>query len=137
VNTLLDASAAVAWCIPDEFDREAEALLTHVAASGAIVPSLWVFEVENALRNAHRRKRLADAEAREIMSRLAALPIRIVDATESPRFYEALAISAEHEISVYDAVYLDTARRHGAALASRDRRVLEVAAALDVPVFTP
>ncbi|HVA26732.1 MAG TPA: type II toxin-antitoxin system VapC family toxin [Candidatus Baltobacteraceae bacterium] len=136
MTTLLDASAAIAWCVPDEFDREAEALLAHVAADGAIVPPLWAFEIENALRNAHRRKRLSDEDARAVMLRIASLPIRVVDATEAPAFFGAFAISAAHDMSVYDAVYLDAARRHGATLASRDRRVLDVARSLGIPTFS-
>jgi predicted nucleic acid-binding protein len=125
----------VAWCIPDEFDSQAEALLEHVAGDGAIVPPLWVFEIENALRNAYRRKRLNESDVRAIIARLGALPIRVVDAVESPKFHGAFGISVAHDISVYDAVYIDAARRHGATLASRDGRVCEVARALSIPVF--
>jgi predicted nucleic acid-binding protein len=126
----------MAWCIPDEFDHQSQALLDHVAATGAIVPQLWLFEVENALRNAHRRSRLSEADARAVMARLRTLPIRVVDALETPQFHEAFAISVAHDVSVYDAVYLDTARRHGAQLASRDRRVTDVAGALGIPTFS-
>jgi predicted nucleic acid-binding protein len=135
MTTLLDASAAIAWCVPDEFDEPAKALLAHVVANGAIVPSLWTFEVENALRSAHRRRRVNEEDAYAIMARLSNLPIRVVDALDTPVFHGAFTISVEHDISVYDAVYLDAARRHGAMLASRDRRLLAVADALGITTF--
>lgn len=135
MTTLLDASAAIAWCMPDEFDASAEALLTHVANEGAIVPALWAYEVENALRNAHRRSRLTVADALATMTRLRALPIRVVDAGDGVVFRDAFTLAVDHAISVYDAVYLDTARRHGASIASRDERLLKIAETLGIPRF--
>ena len=133
---VIDASATVAWFLPDEFDDAAESLLNFVAKSGALVPSLWVVEIENALRNAHRRKRITEKEAAEVLSRLTALPITIIDAYETPVFHHALQLSIAHDISVYDAVYLDAARRHNAALATRDKRLCAVATHINVPIVT-
>ena len=101
----------------------------------AIAPALWLYEMENALRNACRRKRITEAYARELIANLSKLPIRIVDAPEKPTFYAAFDISVQHDISVYDAVYLDVAQRHGADLATRDARLQAVAKALNIPRF--
>ena len=100
------------------------------------MPPLWLAEVENALRNAHRRQRLTLAEGHDVLDRLRRLPLRVVDSNESPVFYDALGLSVECDISVYDAVYLDAARRHGATLVSRDRRLLHVATRVGIDVLS-
>lgn len=137
MNLVVDASAAVAWFLPDEFDNEAAVLLDFVATHGALVPALWAVEMQNALRNAHRRGRVKADGAQEILARLARLPLHVVDTDERPTFYGAFALAAEHDISVYDAVYLDVALRYRARLASRDGRVLAVAKMIGIRTELP
>jgi predicted nucleic acid-binding protein len=127
VDVVIDASAAVAWYLQDEFDDDAAALLDHVVEHGAIVPALWAVEMQNALRNAHRRGCVDAGAAAEILKRLSQLPLRVIDADSRPVFRNALSLAIEHDISVYDAVYLDVAIRFNARLASRDNRLLLLA----------
>jgi len=122
--------------MPDEFDDEADALLQRVSLGDAIVPSLWLYEVENSLLSAYRRSRISDEHARDVLSKLSRLPIRVVDIPERPLFFGAYDIATKHDISVYDAVYLDVAKRHSCELASRDARVLAVAEAMKIPKFS-
>jgi len=135
VTTVVDASAAIAWCVPDEFDEAAEALLRHVASGHGIVPALWAYEMQNALRNAHRRGRMTEPAIEEVLRRLSRLPLRVVDTSDTPAFQGAFRLAVEHDVSVYDAVYLEAARRHRAALASRDARLLAIASSLNIPHY--
>ena len=137
MDLVVDASASVAWFLPDEFDAQAAALLDFVAVHGALVPALWAVEMQNALRNAHRRRRVNADGAQDILLRLAQLPLRVVDATERPAFHGALALALEHDLSVYDAVYLDVAMRYRAHLASRDARVVAIAQSVGIATTLP
>lgn len=132
MTLIVDASVALSWSIADETDADAVAFLRQVRAEGAIVPSLWLYEMENGLQNAIRRKRISEAEAMTIRSKLTSLPIRIADASEQVAFYDTLPLANRFSISVYDAAYLDVAVRHKGRLATRDRRLAEVAHALGV-----
>lgn len=132
MTLVLDASAALAWSIADESDGEALALLKRVGADGAVVPALWLFEMENGLRNAMRRGRITEGEARATQANLASLPIRVVDSTERIAFHGALELANRFDLSVYDAVYLDVALRHKGELVTRDRRLEEIAHELGV-----
>jgi predicted nucleic acid-binding protein len=132
LTLVIDASAALAWSIADESDVEAFDVLRRVAAEGAVVPALWLFEIENGLRNAQRRGRITEAEARSIQAHLARLPIRIADTSERVVFNDALSLANRFDLSVYDAAYLDVALRHKAKLVTRDRRLTDVAQALGV-----
>jgi predicted nucleic acid-binding protein len=130
VTLVVDASAALSWSIADESDVEALALLRKVRSEGAIVPALWLFEMENGLRNALRRGRITEAEAQVIQAKLSRLPIRVVDSSERISFHGALALANRFDLSVYDAAYLDVALRYKGDLATRDRRLAEVAGQL-------
>lgn len=132
MTLVVDASAALAWSIGDESDRTALAHLKEVAAYGALVPALWLFEMESGLRDAIRRGRISEAEAVVIQAKLAGLPIRVVDASERVAFFGALALAGRFDLSVYDAVYLDVALRYQGRLVTRDRRLADVAKVLGV-----
>lgn len=132
MTLVIDASAALAWTIADESDVEALALVRRVRAEGALVPALWLFEMENGLRNALRRGRISEAEAQTIAVKLAGLPIRVADSSERVSFHGALALAIRFDLSVYDAAYLDVALRHKGYLATRDRRLADVARQLGV-----
>ena len=129
---VIDASAALAWSIADESDREAFDLLRRVAKEGALVPALWAFEMQNGLRNAQRRGRITQAEALAITTKLSALPIRVADATERAQFHGALELAVRFDLSVYDAAYLDVALRHQGQLVTRDARLAGAAQSLGV-----
>ena len=130
VTLVVDASAALSWSIADESDVEALELLRRVRAEGAIVPALWLFEMENGLRNALRRGRITEAEAQTIQANLSRLPIRVADSSERISFHGALALANRFDLSAYHAAYLDVALRYKGDLATRDRRLAEVAGQL-------
>ncbi len=46
---VVDASISLAWSLNDETDHRADEALTIVEHSGALVPTLWTYEIANAL----------------------------------------------------------------------------------------
>ena len=54
--------------------------------------------------------------------------------TEVDLFPEAMTVAASHRHPVYDALYVVTARRNGATLATFDKRLAALAQKLDVAV---
>ena len=52
MKCVLDAAAALAFVLADEFTDVAERILEHVVAHGAVVPPLWQSEVANGLLSA-------------------------------------------------------------------------------------
>jgi predicted nucleic acid-binding protein len=89
----------------------------------ALVPELVFAEVANALLVQVRAGafRLADAEA--AVRLLAALPVRSVGLRELAA--EALVVSAQAGLSVYDGCYLALAEATRAVLVTADRRLAE------------
>ena len=66
--------------------------------------------------------------------RLRALHRLPVITDTEPDLDAVVALARSHHISIYDAVYLELARRRRAALATLDAGLVEAAAAAEVPV---
>lgn len=137
MTLVVDASVALAWSIADESDVDAIAHLRRVAKEGAIVPALWLYELDNGLRNALRRGRITEAEALTIQQKLTGLPIRVADASERIHFEGALVLANRFNLSIYDAAYLDVALRHKGQLLTRDRQLAGIAEELGLAPRMP
>lgn len=117
---VLDASVAAAWFFPDEDDAIADEAIARLASDVALVPTLFWFEIRNLLVVGERRGRIVPADSALFLTRLDALPI---EADQTPMSGDALSLARSHGLSVYDAAYLELARRRAIALATLDRRL--------------
>jgi predicted nucleic acid-binding protein len=129
---VVDASVVLAWCFEDEATAATELLLDEVAASGAIAPGLLLLEVANVLVAGERRGRLTEAHAVRLVALLGDLPIDVDPG--SPDLGRLVAVARRHELSSYDAAYLELAERTGASLATLDRPLAEAARSAGVEV---
>jgi predicted nucleic acid-binding protein len=135
---VLDASAALAWIFERADEAEAATardLLGRLASSEALVPELWHLEVLNALIVGQRRGFVSTAKASDFIAHLDALPIRTEDASFADRKEQIFSLAREHELSAYDAAYLDLAIRRSAPLATFDRRLAAARDRAGVPRF--
>ena len=115
---VLDASVALSWVLDDELDRGAAAALERTRQDGAVVPELWHHEVRNALLVAERRGRIPREGVSERLDALRELPL-LTD--RSADLESALELAIAHDLSFYDALYLELAIRLGVALATLDQ----------------
>ena len=124
---VLDASITMAWCFEDESSAYADAVLDSLVDVTALAPAIWPLEISNVLAVAERRKRIDKAGSIRFISLLMQLPVIV--GPESPQrvFAEILALAREHDLSTYDASYLDLAMRYGVALATQDGRLQKAA----------
>ncbi len=134
---VLDCSVALAWCFPDEQAPYPQSVLDALATAKAVVPSLWPLELANAFVMGERRQRSTPADTETWKSFLATLPI-IIDAETSERAWnETLDLARRHNLTVYDAAYLELAIREGVPLATLDARLLKAATAEGVAAYDP
>jgi predicted nucleic acid-binding protein len=134
---VLDCSAALAWCFPDEADAAGEKLLRALDRGTAVVPGLWFLEVANALAAAERRGRVSRAEADEALRLLSRLPIRADDRSGFTLAADLLALARSRRLSAYDAAYLELAARARLPLATLDRKLRAAATAAGVGLYPP
>jgi predicted nucleic acid-binding protein len=132
MTLVIDASVALGWYFPDEINRTAEAARRHFATNRAIAPSLWWFEIRNALVMGERRGRIDATQTVEILAQLDALPIHL---DREPDGGAILAVAREYQLSFYDAAYLELARRLDAPLATLDRQLAAAARAAAVSLL--
>ena len=116
---VVDASIALAWCLGDEADEYAERMLDRVARDTAIAPAHWSLEVANGLLTAQRRGRIGADELPRVTQLLHGLGVEILP-VELSTALGALETAQQHQLSAYDAVYLDLAQFRGLPLATLD-----------------
>ena len=122
---VVDASVVVAWLFDDEDEPRADRVLAQLAEEGALVPQLWHLETRNALLTAERRGRLPPEDVRERLAALRDLPVATDEGTD---LQAAFGLARTHGLSLYDALYLELARREGAELATLDGPLGQAAA---------
>jgi predicted nucleic acid-binding protein len=125
VPFVLDASAAAAWAFSDEDSPDAKAAFERIQKDQAIVPTLWWFEVRNALVISERRNRISESLSGAFLRQLARLSVS-VDA--SPEESAILTLARAHSLSFYDAAYVELAIRLHAPLATLDGAMAKAAA---------
>jgi predicted nucleic acid-binding protein len=133
VPFVLDASITAAWALSDEDHPDAELAQESLRSDSAIAPSLWWFEVRNALIQNERRSRISKAETAAFLAALLRLPITIEFGTEEEAL---LRLARAHRLTVYDAAYLELAKRKGFSLATLDSDLIRVARAEGIPLLT-
>ena len=116
---VLDASATLPWCFEDEATTATEALLAQLKTGDtALVPAHWPFEIANGLLTAVRRGRISGEKRGRFLTDLRSLPIQIDPESTAEAFDSALALAERYGLTVYDAAYLELAKRRGLPLGS-------------------
>jgi predicted nucleic acid-binding protein len=118
---IVDASVAVGWVHPAQATTQTAAMLDAVAEGATLeVPALWPLEVANALVVLVRRRKLTENERQMALGWLRGLPLRLDHEMASLAFSRLSELAAVHQLSVYDAAYLDLAERRNLALGCKD-----------------
>ena len=107
-HIVLDNSIILSWCLADESDPIAEQAMQFTIAHSAVVPAIWWYELRNALMVTERRGRLSAADTRATLADLREMRI-IIDRDHDEAVL--LNLSRQHDLSVYDAAYLEVASR--------------------------
>lgn len=116
-----DASVAIGWVHPAQATPQTAAMLEAIADGATVeVPSLWPLEVANALLVLRRRRKLTEDERQAGLGWLRGLPLRIDHEAASLAFSRLSELAAAHDLSVYDAAYLDLAQRRRLVLGCKD-----------------
>jgi predicted nucleic acid-binding protein len=132
MRIVTDACVAGAWALPDEDVEVANAVLRMAPARGLVVPALWWFEIRNLLVTQERRRRLTEAQSTAFLADLRRIPI---ETDGKPGEATVLGVARRLGLTVYDAAYLELAKRRSLPLATLDRRLAAAAAAEGVELF--
>ena len=119
-SAVVDASVALSWVLPGEDTQHVIELRDRAANKPSVsllVPSTFWYEVANVLWVAIRREKISPDIAREALGVLRDLLFEEWDLDPA----ESLNTALQHEISAYDAAYLQIAMKTGSPLWTVDR----------------
>jgi predicted nucleic acid-binding protein len=132
-----DASVAIGWVHPGQETANTTALLQAIEDGAIIeVPALWPLEVANVLTVLVRRHKLTEEDERQTaLLWLSALPLRIDHEMATLAFSRLGEIATKHQLSIYDAAYLELAQRRNLPLACNDGPLREAASRLSIGLW--
>ena len=130
MSFVLDASATLSWLLDDERDDLAVTALRALRRSTAIVPSLWRWEIQNALLVAERRGRIEIELVNTLLADLDRLPIVIAEPPTNSLAGGEVPFARRYDVSAYDAAYLELSFRTGLPLMTRDGKLSAAASDL-------
>jgi len=132
---VVDCSVSLAWFLEDERNAFTDSILRATLTADHWVPAVWPLEFANGLLMAQRRKRIDRAARLDALQRVL-LPGLHVDT--APMDMQAVSELAErHDLTTYDAAYVELAVRLGLGLVTLDRMLAQAAAAEGVGVQSP
>lgn len=129
---VIDVSAVVSLALSDEDAAFGERVLHVVSEHGAWAPAIFWFELRNVLVVAERKKRLSTAATTAFLHDVGLLAIRVDPAPEEA---STLHLARKHQLSVYDASYLELAIRKALPLATLDVPLRTAAMKEDIGIF--
>ncbi|MEM9676461.1 MAG: type II toxin-antitoxin system VapC family toxin [Pseudomonadota bacterium] len=132
---MVDCSVSLAWHFEDEVSPTAELVLEWILNRGAIVPSHWKAEVANGLLFGVRRGRMSLNRRASVLLQLEALGMSVDSESETHVWSETLALADAHNLTIYDAIYLELAKRKSLPLATLDKNLSRAAHEAGVQVF--
>ncbi|WDN89149.1 hypothetical protein BuS5_02117 [Desulfosarcina sp. BuS5] len=132
---VIDTSVVMTWCFKDEVSQYADFVLDSLEHFTAIAPSIWPLEVGNVLLVAERKDRLSEAASIRFVALLSELPISVDQEPPERMTKEIFALAREHNLSSYDASYLDLAMKKGIPIATLDNRLISAAKRSNVSIM--
>jgi predicted nucleic acid-binding protein len=124
------------WCCEDETNQASEEMLEW-AMDGCVshVPSLWPWEIPNALPVVIKRRRITPERGKEFLDQLATLNFIIAGPPAIANFATLQSLAHVHQLTAYDVAYLDIAKRLRLPLATRDEDLKRAANAEGLQVL--
>jgi predicted nucleic acid-binding protein len=135
MSLVLDSSITLAWAYNDETTQPVTQIFDLLIQGGAWVPGLWRLEVANVLEMSVRRKRHDRTFRDATLADLAQLPIQVDLQTDQQAWSATLRLAERHQLTLYDAAYLELALRRNLPLATLDDDLRHAANAEKVQVL--
>lgn len=137
IEFVLDCSVAISWCLVDEDNDYANAVLDIMPNTEAFVPEFWSLEIVNNLPVAERRNRMTVEQTQASINWLQSLLITIDSLTSVQAFGRTLTLAREQNLASYDAAYLELAWRLDLPLATNDKQLIDAALRCQVELLNP
>jgi predicted nucleic acid-binding protein len=114
----------------------ADSMLRRLTEDRAVVPPLWHIEIVSVLRNAEKHGAISEAAATAFLQRLSRLPIATDDAPLIVPRLAVAAIARQHQLTGYDATYLEVALRENTPVTTLELELRRAAKEAGVAVLS-
>lgn len=131
---VVDASAAAAFVIAAQATPESVRLLLSWGEFHPIAPYVFALETRWLFLRRERRERIPEF-SRDALHLLGRLRIELEAAPPEEDIEAAFALAVMRDMGLYDAMYVMLAAQTGAALATRDGRMVEIARSFAIDVL--
>jgi predicted nucleic acid-binding protein len=123
---VLDNSMFVAALFTDEQHPFAVSLYQLIleGEESAKVPSIFLYEACNVVLNAIRRKRINEKTKQDYMQLIYGFPLQVDNYQSMP---DVVKFASKHGLTIYDASYLELAKRESLPLATFDNALIVAA----------
>jgi predicted nucleic acid-binding protein len=132
---VLDASLMVEWLIGRNGRSAFPNIYDALSNIPVLVPSHWPLEIGNALRPELRHQRMSATEFHSIMGEFDSVDIRVQSVINLDEIGPLALFAAAHDLTTYDATYVQLALSRGAILATLDRAMRTSATKLNIPLL--
>ena len=134
---VLDVSACMPWCCEDETTTASEEMLDWAKEGSELhVPSLWGWEILNAVGIAVKRRRITADRGKEFLEQIATLNFKIDRSPQVPDLPRLHVLATTYQLTAYDVAYLDLARRLSLPLATCDFDLSKAAVSAGIEVLS-
>lgn len=134
---VFDMAVSRAWLFGAYSTSYTRAALDRLTRTTAAVPAIWPVHLADAVAADGRDRPGSLVVARSFLADLHVFSIRIERWSVLNTWNRLLDMAVAHGIGVFDAAYLDTARRLMLPLATEDPGLTAAATAAGVPIFAP
>ena len=126
MRLVIDASILAAWFLDEKSDPRVEIAFDTVARVETLAPNLFYYEIRNALLVSEQRNRITEVMSAAFLRDLGLLPIRLEPAGDDAIL---MTLARKWKRTVYEAAYLELAKREALPLATLDRDLEKAAIA--------
>lgn len=130
---VVDASVFLASVLEDEMP-DTSRVLGQGLCTGSInifIPSIFHYEVANAFLMSLRRKRISQPVYERYIALVAGFPAEV---DNDQKIEEVSSLAFLHDLTIYDAAYVETAKRHHLPLATFDKAMHRAATKEKLPL---
>ena len=135
MSLVLDASVALSWCLDEVQSAETLVVLQALETMPAFVPAIFPLEIANTLIVSERRKRVTPKRMARFVDDMRKLPFHVDATVIDLALGPVLDLARKHNMTAYDASYLELALRLRAPLATIDDGLLQAALSAGVGIF--
>jgi predicted nucleic acid-binding protein len=132
---VVDASLAMSWCFLDEATAATQKLYDDLSRVLVLVPAWWYHELTNVLYLAEKNGRIRADRVAEFIAFVGSVQIEVDNEAPERAFSHLLPLCRTHQLTSYDAVYLDLAQRRKLPLATLDEPLRKAAKKLGVKLL--